>query len=771
MADETLRITLDTKGQDKVDAATASVDKLKASVSTVATTTTVATTATAANTQATTANTATTQTNTQATTTNTAAKQAAAAASSTSTTATAGSTAATAAATAATTTNTAATTAGATATAGAAAATSTASTVMGGAASAIAGMASGFVIVTAASAAYSLATAAVSAATEYLGTKLSELANRNHIPTQTEYMKKLGEATELTAEKTKALAELTATVEGGKEIGKQATPLAADDKKVSDTVKKTTEAAGGNYLAEQISSARRAKGGDAFLKSQFSTEKDYNGLSDQDLFQRAMEHTKANPSDPGASKEYNDLVEKAMAKAFTMAAQDVEQMQQGSMGERSAKTAQVVGDLEKTNPKLADEIKRANDPRTLKEKREAEGLAAQIKFNEERGSTLTEKTMTRPGDKNQENEARKLLEANNIPAATINFLLRKQNTLLAERQTLLEEQLKAQGYSADQIADEVEKAQRTKAESEALKAIGSVFTRADDANQANLATDLLRSQGFDQEAINLAIVQQNKTLKERQDLLRAQLRAQGMSGVQLDEALKKAQQTPEERANQERNAQGQAVEKDWLAKQEQEAKKVAASRQKADGSFTEGTMQAVMAEVNGDATRAMSVLDELSNKQRERIDLLKEELKAQGFSNAEIEKEVELKTGPKKELEREQRLLSQTGFNTEGVGNDILALTRSREQGGMGLSLDKAQEFEKQQLTDAMVMQGFSKTDAGKMADSLVRDSEKGVKDAMEDLARTMPDSIQGMKDLMREQMAAAERLERNGIKMVLGRR
>ena len=37
--------------------------------------------------------------------------------------------------------------------------------------------------------------------------------------------------------------------------------------------------------------------------------------------------------------------------------------------------------------------------------------------------------------------------------------------------------------------------------------------------------------------------------------------------------------------------------------------------------------------------------------------------------------------------------------------------------------------------------------------------------------ARTMPDSIAGMQALVKEQMAAAERLERNGIKMVLGRR
>jgi hypothetical protein len=153
------------------------------------------------------------------------------------------------------------------------------------------------------------------------------------------------------------------------------------------------------------------------------------------------------------------------------------------------------------------------------------------------------------------------------------------------------------------------------------------------------------------------------------------------------------------------------------------------------------------------------------------IELLKEEMRAQGASNEQINERIRLEKEGRFAEQKQERQIGKTGFTVEGVGNDILALTRSREQGGMGLSREKAVDFEKQQLTDSMMMQGFSQSEAGKMAETLISKGAAQVTEAMEDLARTMPDSIQGMKDLMQQQMAAADRLQREGIKMVLGRR
>ena len=126
--------------------------------------------------------------------------------------------------------------------------------------------------------------------------------------------------------------------------------------------------------------------------------------------------------------------------------------------------------------------------------------------------------------------------------------------MLAERQTLLEEQLKAQGYSADQIADEVEKTQRTKAETEALSLANSVMTKPGDRDQENTAIDLLRANDFTDSAINAAIERQNKTLEERRELLKAQLQAQGVPQKELLGKISEALKTDYEREQEDKRA-------------------------------------------------------------------------------------------------------------------------------------------------------------------------------------------------------------------------
>lgn len=870
MADETLRVNLDTKGKEKIDAATASVDKLKTTVTTVTTATTVSTQATTANTAATTTNTAATQTNTTTTTANTTATTANTTATTTnattttaSATATAQATQATQANTAATATNTATIVANTTATAanlkdqkanlsqataevlrlkaamaslatqpltamntvkmdnlktqlqGAIAqATQYRATVaqiqatmgqggggnnskssgyggkgggpnlgmsvlfasqaiedlqygIGGVVNNIPMLAMALGAGAGVAGAASLAAVAINQLVKHL----DDLGISKGAVTQAEYLKKLGEAARLSAEDTKRLTELSATVEGGKKVLSQETPIGVDAKATSKDVQGVTDQIGGNHLADML--ARTRTQSDEQLKGFLGTTKGWGGTTEQQQFQNLLNAKARQGGELSAEQttQFNALAKIAREKADEQAAQDIADLQNGSADQRKVKAQQIAGDLDKTAPEIANRLRMASDPRAIQERNEAESLARQQKFNEQRGQGFVDQTMTRPGDKTQENAARELLEKNNIPASTANYLIKRQTELLQERQTLLEEQLKAQGYTEEQIAKQVEQAQRTKAESEALALASSVMTRPNDAGQANRAIDLLRSQDFDQEAINAAIGRQNKTLQERQALLRSQLQAQGFTEGQIAQKLNEDSKTGKEKEDEDKRAKQRERALDVNRRRLDYGREVAGQVMGPGGSFTESAQAAVQAALGGDEQAAFMVMDELTKKQRERIDLLREEMKAQGYSNAEIAKEIELKTTPKKELEREQRLLSQTGFNVNGVGNDILALTRSRQQGGMGLSLDQAQAFEKQQLTDAMMMQGFNRTDAGKMADSLVRDSEAGVKDAMEDLARTMPDSIQGMKDLMRQQMEAANRLERNGIKMVLGRR
>jgi len=531
----------------------------------------------------------------------------------------------------------------------------------------------------------SLAAVAVNQLSKHMG----ELAGSKGIVTQAEYMERLAKATALSADEAKRLSGMQATVEGGKGVLKQEATLTPQGKETSAAVKEVTDRIGGNTLADQLARSRTQT--DEQLKGFLGEVKDWNGLTEKQRFQNLLNARTQQGGQLSEEQtvEFNRLAKIANTNADTKASQDIADLQNGSADERKAKAQQIAGDLQRINPDVANELKAAADPnRVLRE----QAGQADIAYKEQevsRSEPVASQLMTRPNDQAQQEQVRANLTGVGIRDETINEVIKRQNATLKERQTILEAQLKSQGYTADQIAVIVEKEQRTAKEREDEAAAASRH------RDAQATRDLVHDQAMDT------------------------------------------------------------------------AKKVMGP----GGTFSDSAQTEILKSAGQNTDMASVVMTELIQDEEKRIELLKEEMRAQGASNEQINERIRLEKEGKFAEQKQERQIGKTGFTVEGVGNDILALTRSREQGGMGLSREDAEKFEKQQLTDSMMMQGFSQSEAGKMSETLISKGADQVTEAMEDLARTMPDSIQGMKDLMREQMAAAERLERNGIKMVLGRR
>ena len=274
------------------------------------------------------------------------------------------------------------------------------------------------------------------------------------------------------------------------------------------------------------------------------------------------------------------------------------------------------------------------------------------------------------------------------------------------------------------------------------------------------AESAMMDAGIPQARINQLLDQRAAELERAHRSRVADLEGQGYTRAEIEARLDRENRTDRER-DQEREAEQRRKEgQDLRDMVRGQATEIARKVMSPDGSFSDDAQKAVLA-VSMDTAQAQSVM----------TDLRQEEEKAQGASNDQIKERLRLLGMGEEEKDRQKRNLAKTGFTTEGIAGDIIALTRSRAEGGAGMSRDQAESFAQDRLTRLMRLQGFSADESGKMAQALISSGKSMVSEALEDLARTMPRNVTEMQAILREQMAIVDSLQRDGIKMVLGRR
>ena len=284
------------------------------------------------------------------------------------------------------------------------------------------------------------------------------------------------------------------------------------------------------------------------------------------------------------------------------------------------------------------------------------------------------------------------------------------------------------------------------------------------------AESAMMDAGIPQARINQLLDQRAAELERAHRSRVADLEGQGYTRAEIEARLDRENRTDRERA-QEREAEQRRKEgQDLRDMVRGQATEIARKVMSPDGSFSDDAQKAVLA-VSMDTAQAQSVMTDLRQEEEKRIKLLQEEWKAQGASNDQIKERLRLLGMGEEEKDRQKRNLAKTGFTTEGIAGDIIALTRSRAEGGAGMSRDQAESFAQDRLTRLMRLQGFSADESGKMAQALISSGKSMVSEALEDLARTMPRNVTEMQAILREQMAIVDSLQRDGIKMVLGRR
>ena len=500
---------------------------------------------------------------------------------------------------------------------------------------------------------------------------------------------------------------------GGKQVAAQDAALSQAASETSKNVGNAVDKFGGSNLTSQLVDTR-TRTPDQIMYS-LSEEKDKNGLSDRSKFKNlknAEEAYKKTGQTLSAdqTQQYNALVEKAKANQTETVSQLIKQMATGSEGERKAASDQIAKELEKVNPDAARSVREAADP----------------------------------------------------------------DRVLREQAAKADEDQKA--YEDQRInANETENERRAKARQAERMGRGSTYlsatmSRPDNKEEQDKARETLSILGVSDENITKMIEKQNETLRDRRAALEDQLALQGYSREQITAQLKDLERTKAEIEKEANAKAGQQMEKEFADAQYAKGKVTAKQFQTASGEFLPGVNEALKKDMLT-AEQAAAVLSELTREQDKSIEAYRRQREAQGASNEQINEEVRLRKMGQEEAERQNRRMAMTGFTSEGVGNDILALTRSKAQGGAGLNREQAESYEKAQLTNSMVLQGFSREESGKMANALVSQGADRVTEVMNDLARTMPDSVAGMKAIMAAQMEAMKNLDRNGLKMVLGRR